>query len=257
MSSSDRVSYPSLRNRVAFITGGATGIGASIVEAFCRQGSKVSFVDVQQQAGDALADRLERETGVRPLFIPCDLRSIDALKQAIEDTRQQLGNIGILINNAADDSRTDIKDVTPDRWDDQMSVNLRPSFFAAQAAHPQMKALGSGSIINFGSICWSMKKGQMQAYAASKAAMSGLTRSLAGDFGPDGIRVNTLVPGWVMTERQLQDYVDEQTEEWIVEAQCIKRRLLPEHVADMALFLASDNSAMISAQDFVVDGGLA
>ena len=254
---SEYVSYPSLRGRVAFITGGATGIGASIVEAFCRQGSKVSFIDIQEKPGQALCDRLEAETGVRPLFIPCDLRSIDALRLAIEQTQQALGNIGVLVNNAADDTRTDIKDVTPASWDDQMAINLRPSFFAAQAVYPQMKALGYGSIINFGSICWNMKKGQMQAYASSKAAMSGLTRSLAGDFGCDGIRVNTLVPGWVMTERQLHDYVDEETEKWIVDTQCIKRRLMPEHVADMALFLASDNSAMISAQDFVVDGGLA
>lgn len=257
MSPSDCVSYPSLRDRVAVVTGGATGIGASIVEAFCRQGSKVSFMDIQQDEGHALCARLEQELGVRPLFIPCDLRSVEALKGAIEQTRRTLGNISILINNAADDSRTDIKDVTAAGWDEQMSINLRPSFFAAQAVHQQMKELGYGSIINFGSICWNMKKGQMQAYAASKAAMSGLTRSLAGDFGGDGIRVNTLVPGWVMTDRQLRAYVDEETEKWIVNTQCIKQRLMPEHVADMALFLASDNSAMISAQDFVVDGGLA
>lgn len=256
MTSTPLATYPSLKGRTAFITGGATGIGAGIVEAFCRQGSKVSFVDIKRQEGLALCERIERELSVKPLFIECDLRDIDALRQAIEQTRVTLGSISILVNNAADDTRTDIDEVTPAGWDEQMSVNLRPSFFAAQAVHKQMQQLGHGSIINFGSICWSMKQGQMQAYAASKAAMSGLTRSLARDFGRDGIRVNTLVPGWVMTDRQLATYVDADTEKWVAEAQCIKTRLMPEHVADLALFLASDNSAMISAQNFVVDGGL-
>jgi NAD(P)-dependent dehydrogenase (short-subunit alcohol dehydrogenase family) len=248
--------YPSLKGRIAFITGGATGIGAGLVEAFCRQGTQVAFVDLKKDEGLALCEKMEQVTGIRPLFIECDLRDVEALRQAIEQTRQALGDISILINNAANDKRTNIQDVTPESWDEQMSVNLRPSFFAAQAVQKQMQRLGYGSIINFGSICWSMKQGQMQAYAACKAAMAGLTRSLARDLGADNIRVNTLVPGWVMTDRQLEYYVDEATEEWVTQSQCIKRRLLPEHVADMALFLASDSSAMISAQNFVVDGGL-
>lgn len=248
--------YPGLKGRTVFITGGATGIGAGLVEAFCHQGAKVSFVDIKPVEGTALCDRMELETGIRPLFIECDLRDVSALQRAIEHVRQTLGSIGVLINNAADDSRINIEDVTPERWDEQMAVNLRPSFFAAQAVQKQMRELGFGSIINFGSVCWSMKQGQMQAYAASKAAMAGLTRSLARDLGADSIRVNTLVPGWVMTERQLQEHVDDATERWVNQSQCIKKRLLPEHVAQLALFLASDAAAMISAQNFTVDGGL-
>lgn len=248
--------YPSLKGRTAFITGGGSGIGASLVEAFCQQGAQVCFVDVLAKEALALCDNIEGETDARPMFIECDLRDITALQAAIESTRQTLGNISILINNAADDSRINVDDVTPESWDDQMAVNLRPAFFAAQAVHQQMRELGYGSIINFGSVCWAMKQGQMQAYAASKAAMVGLTRSLAKDLGADGIRVNTLVPGWVMTDRQLRSYVDKETEQWVAQSQCIKQRLLPEHVAELALFLASDNSRMITAQDFVVDGGL-
>lgn len=248
--------YPSLKGRTVFITGGSSGIGASLVEAFCAQGARVCFVDLLKDEGLALCDKVESQTGSRPLFIECDLRNIHALQAAIASTREALGNISVLVNNAADDSRINVNDVTPESWDDQMSVNLRPAFFAAQAVHQQMRELGYGSIINFGSVCWAMKQGQMQAYAASKAAMVGLTRSLAKDMGADGIRVNTLVPGWVMTDRQLRSYVDEETEQWVAQSQCIRQRLLPEHVAELALFLASDNSRMITAQDFVVDGGL-
>ncbi|MBN1377810.1 MAG: SDR family oxidoreductase [Gammaproteobacteria bacterium] len=248
--------YPSLRGRTVFITGGGSGIGEKIVDAFCNQRSKVSFVDIKREESLKLCDRLESETQNRPLYIECDLRDIDALRSAIEQTRQQLGNIAVLINNAANDARIEIKDVTKQIWDDQIAVNLRPSFFAAQAVYDHMKELGYGSIINFGSVCWSIKQGQMHAYAASKAAMSGLTRSLARDFGINGIRVNTLVPGWVMTERQLANYVNADTKRWINETQCIKKQLKPEDVANLALFLAADDSAMISAETFVVDGGL-
>jgi NAD(P)-dependent dehydrogenase (short-subunit alcohol dehydrogenase family) len=253
---SNLANYPSLRDRTVFITGGGTGIGETIVDAFCNQHSKVSFVDIKREESLKLCDRIERETQNRPLFIECDLRDIDALKDAVEQTRQQLGNIAVLINNAANDARIAFKDVTREIWDDQVAVNLRPSFFAAQAVHDQMKELGYGSIINFGSVCWSIKQGQMHAYAASKAAMSGLTRSLARDFGVDNIRVNTLVPGWVMTTRQLANYVNADTKQWINETQCIKRQLEPDDVANLALFLAADDSAMISAETFVVDGGL-
>jgi NAD(P)-dependent dehydrogenase (short-subunit alcohol dehydrogenase family) len=248
--------YPSLRNRVIFVTGGGTGIGESIVSAFCRQGAKVGFVDIKRQESLQLCDTLERETSNRPLFIECDLREVECLKEAIEKTRAEFGNISVLINNAADDTRIDFKDVTQEMWDDRFAVNLRPVFFAAQAVYQQMMELGFGSIINFGSICWKLKQGQMHAYAASKAAMVGLTRSLARDFGSVGIRVNTLVPGWTMTKRQLATYVDVDTENWITQTQCIKRSLKPEDVANMALFLAADDSAMVSAQTFVVDGGM-
>lgn len=249
-------SYPSLRDRTVFITGGGTGIGESLVGAFCRQGARVGFVDIKREESLRLCDLLEQETGKRPLFIECDLRDVTCLKDAIEKTRAELGNISVLINNAADDTRIEFKDVTQAIWDDRIAVNLRPAFFAAQAVYQQMRELGFGSIINFGSICWKLKQGHMHAYAASKAAMVGLTRSLARDFGGAGIRVNTLVPGWTMTKRQLETYVDTDTEKWITQTQCIKRSLKPEDVANMALFLAADDSEMVSAQTFVVDGGM-
>ena len=249
-------SYPSLTERTVFITGGATGIGENMVVGFCRQKSKVCFIDIKGDEGRQLCDKAEQETGCRPLFFQCDLRDVDSLKEVIEETRKQLGNIAVLINNAAQDTRVDISNVTVELWDDQIAVNLRPAFFASQMVYPQMKELGYGSIINFGSVCWHMKQSQMHAYSAAKSAMTGLTRSLARDFGPIGIRVNTLVPGWVMTKRQKERYVDETTEKWINENQCLKRSVMPDDVANLAMFLAADDSSMISAETFVVDGGL-
>ena len=251
----NRARYPSLRGKVVFITGGGTGIGEYLVKAFCNQGSAVAFVDIKEAESHELCDTVESQSGSRPLFIPCDLRNIDALRAAVEKTRQVLGNIAALLNNAADDTRHDFDRVTVEFWDDRMAVNLRHAFFSAQAVYPQMKELGHGSIVNFGSMSWMAKQGGMPGYTTSKAALHGLTCGLARDFGADNIRVNTLVPGWVMTQRQLDHCVDEETEKTIQANQCLARRLMPDDIANMAMFLSADDSAMITGQSFIVDGG--
>lgn len=248
--------YPSLNGKVVFITGGGSGIGASLVEAFCRQGAIVAFVDILEAESRALVDRLNGELG-RPLahFYPCNIIDVAALKGVIAAVGQTLGNIGVLVNNAASDSRHDFREVTPEYWDERLNINLRPQFFAAQAVYPQMQALGGGAIINFGSMSWHEGQGGMPGYTSAKSAVLGLTRGLARDMGADNIRVNTLTPGWVMTERQLKLWVTEETKQDIEKNQCIKTPLMPHNIAAMALFLASDDSSMCTAQDFVVDGG--
>ena len=247
--------YPSLGDKVVFITGGGTGIGENLVKAFCDQGSAVAFVDIKEAESRKLCDAIESQSDGRPLFIRCDLRNIEELRAAVEKTGQVLGNISVLLNNAADDTRHDFDQVTPEYWDDRMAVNLRHAFFTAQAVHPQMKALGHGSIINFSSMSWMAKQGGMPGYTTSKAALHGLTCGLARDFGADNIRVNTLVPGWVMTQRQLDHWVDDETEKMIHANQCLARRLMPDDIANMAMFLSADDSAMITGQSFIVDGG--
>jgi NAD(P)-dependent dehydrogenase (short-subunit alcohol dehydrogenase family) len=247
--------YPSLRERIVFVTGGASGIGESIVEHFCAQGSRVAFVDVAADAAEALVERVRERSEVPPLFIRCDLRDIEALRAAVGRVGRELGNIRVLVNNAGNDDRHATEDVTVPYWDDRLAVNLRHQFFAAQAAIPQMKAAGGGSIINFGSISWMNAEGNYPAYTASKAAVHGLTRGLARDFGPDNIRVNTVVPGWIMTERQVRLWLDEAGERQIQENQCLKRKLYPPDIARMVLFLAADDSENCTAQNFVVDAG--
>ena len=246
--------YPSLADRTVLVTGGATGIGASLVEQFAAQGARVGFIDIDVAAGTALAGRLAGSRNA-PLFVTADLTDIAALRAAIETLRQRYGPITVLLNNAANDHRHDIDDTTPESWDAGIAVNLKHQFFAAQAVAADMKRSGGGSIINFGSISWMLKQGGMPIYTTAKAAVQGLTRSLARDFGPFNIRVNTLVPGWVMTERQLRLWVTDAGRADIARGQCINRPLLAEHIARMALFLAADDSAMCTAQDFVVDGG--
>jgi NAD(P)-dependent dehydrogenase (short-subunit alcohol dehydrogenase family) len=247
--------YPSLRDRVVFVTGGGSGIGAAIVESFVDQGARVAFVDIAEQASRKLCDDLQVRYGGAPLFMPCDITDIAALREAVARTGRELGDIAVLVNNAANDMRHDWTDVTPEYWDERMAVNLRPMFFAIQAAAPQMKRRGGGSIVNFGSISWKMAGGGMPAYVTAKAAVHGLTRGMARDLGPDGIRVNTVLPGWVMTERQLKLWVDAAAEQVIDRAQCLPGRVQPVDLARMVLFLAADDSRMCSAQEFTVDGG--
>jgi len=248
--------YPSLTDRTVLITGGATGIGADLVEQFAAQGARVGFVDIDAAAATALATTL---AGGRtaPLFVEADLTDIDALRAAIDTVRQRFGPIAVLLNNAANDRRHTIDETTPQSWDAGIAVNLKHQFFAAQAVAADMKALGGGSIVNFGSVSWMLKHGGMPVYTTAKAAVQGLTRSLARDFGPFNIRVNTLVPGWVMTEKQLRLWVTDKSRDEIARGQCINRPLLAEHIARMALFLAADDSAMCTAQDFIVDAGWA
>ncbi|CAN5305235.1 SDR family oxidoreductase [soil metagenome] len=246
--------YPILAGRTVLITGGATGIGATLVEAFVGQGAKVGFIDIDAAAGQALAEQL-RGASTPPLFVRADLTDIAALDAAIAAIRERFGPITALLNNAANDQRHDIDATTPESWDAGVAVNLKHQFFAAKNVAADMKAAGGGSIVNFGSISWMLKQGGMPVYTTSKAAVQGLTRSLARDFGPFNIRVNTLVPGWVMTEKQQRLWLTDEGRADIARGQCIDRPLMPQHIASMALFLAADDSAMCSAQDFVVDGG--
>jgi NAD(P)-dependent dehydrogenase (short-subunit alcohol dehydrogenase family) len=247
--------YPSLAGRVVFITGGATGIGATLVEQFVAQAARVAFVDIDDAHAEALAARLVPSAETPPLYLHCDVTDIAALERAIGSARERLGPITVLVNNAANDQRHRIEATTPQSWDDGIAVNLKHQFFAAKAVYADMAAAGGGSIINFGSVSWRLKQGGMPVYTTSKAAVQGLTRGLARDFGPANIRVNTIVPGWVMTEKQKRLWFDEQGKADVARGQCIHRELMPIDIACMALFLAADDSAMCTGQDFIVDAG--
>jgi NAD(P)-dependent dehydrogenase (short-subunit alcohol dehydrogenase family) len=248
-------SYPSLEGRVVFVTGGGSGIGASIVEHLCAQRARVAFVDIERGASAALVETLAARGYEAPTFIPCDLRDISALRAAIAETRARLGPIRVLINNAAHDERHAIETVTPEYWDDRFAVNLRHQFFAAQAVSPDMAAAGGGSIINLGSVSWLIGQGGMPAYLAAKAAVAGLTRALARDLGPMNIRVNCIVPGWIMTERQVRLWLTPEGEQELLRRQCLKRKLVPEDIARVVLFFAADDSGACTNQSYVVDGG--
>ncbi|QEM82404.1 SDR family NAD(P)-dependent oxidoreductase [Halomonas binhaiensis] len=249
--------YPSLEGKVVLITGGGSGIGAEMTRAFHRQGARVAFIDINDAASQALVEELKTETGRGPCYRPCDIRDISALQAAITELGEALGPIQVLVNNAANDDRHHWEEVDVAYWDERMSLNLRPMFFAAQAVAQQMIAASGGSIINFGSVSVRMAHGELSAYVTAKAAIHGLTRSLARDLGVHNIRVNTLVPGAVMTERQLQRWIGPQEEAGIQARQCLKIRLEPQHVAPLALFLASSDSVAITAQELPVDGGWA
>lgn len=248
-------SYPSLRGRSVFITGGGSGIGESLVRHFCEQGSRVAFVDIAEEASRRLVDEISASGSPAPLFIPCDLREIEALRAAMAAAAERNGPIAVLCNNAGNDDRHQTEDVTAAYWDDRMAVNLRHQFFAAQTARPFMKALGGGSIINFGSITWMVGDADCPAYVTAKAAVWGMTRALAREFGPDRIRVNCMAPGWVMTERQVRLWLTPAGERQLEDRQCLPDRVQPSDIARMALFLASDDSRMCSSQQFIVDGG--
>jgi NAD(P)-dependent dehydrogenase (short-subunit alcohol dehydrogenase family) len=248
-------SYPSLEGRVVFVTGGGSGIGASIVEHLCAQQARVAFVDIDGATSSALVAAIEARGHPAPLFLPCDLRDIAALRAAIAETRTRLGPIRVLVNNAANDERHTLESVTPEYWDDRFAVNLRHQFFAAQAVAPDMAAAGGGSIVNLGSVSWMIGQGGMPAYLTAKSAVAGLTRALARDLGPMGIRVNCIVPGWIMTERQIQRWLTPEGEQELMRRQCLKRKLVPEDIARVVLFLAADDSGACTNQSYVVDGG--
>lgn len=247
--------YPSLRDRAVFVTGGATGIGAEFVTQFARQGARVGFVDLQADAAARLAACLAAETGTDVWQRPCDVGDVPALRAAIAACADAIGAVEVLVNNAADDQRLPLDELTEEFWDEKFRVNLRPMFFAAQAVAPGMRARGQGSIINLGSITWHAGFANVAAYSTAKAGIEGLTRSLARDLGPAGIRVNCLIPGWTMTQRQLTDWVTAEAEREIDRAQCLPGRLLPADVARLALWLAADDSRMCTSQAWVVDGG--
>jgi NAD(P)-dependent dehydrogenase (short-subunit alcohol dehydrogenase family) len=247
--------YPSLRDRVVLVTGGGSGIGAAIVEHFAVQGSRVAFLDIDRAASERLCDTVAAGGRARPVFVACDLRDIPALRAAVAEVRRLLGPIQVLINNAAHDERHALDTVTPEYWDDRLAVNLRHQFFAAQAVYPDMAALGGGAIVNLGSTSWMVGQGGMPGYTAAKSAVVGLTRGLARDLGPHGIRVTCVVPGWIMTERQIKLWLTPESEAELLRRQCLKRKLVPADIARAVLFFAADDSAACTAQSYVVDGG--
>ena len=245
--------YPSLKDRVVLVTGGAMGIGEAIVRGFAAQGSRIGFLDI----ADAPAQKLQADLrGQGTLhYEHCDVTDIAALRRAIENVRKALGPITILINNAAHDQRHTIDEVTPEFFDDRIAVNLKHQFFAAQAVYPDMKAAQNGAIVNFGSSAWMVGDRNLTIYSTAKAGVLGLTRSLAREFGTDNIRVNCVVPGWIMTKRQLELWVTPEGEKQIDERQCLRGRLYPPDIARMVLWLASEDSRMCTSQNFIVDGG--
>ena len=244
-----RAIYPSLSGKRVLVTGGASGIGAALVAAFIAQNAKVAFLDLDDVAGQRLADGLP---GAR--FLRCDLRDIDSLKACLATLTDEMGGIDILLNNAANDDRHAVMDVTPAYWDERMATNLRHLFFAAQAVVPAMRTAGGGAIVNFGSISWHLGLPDLVIYQTAKAAIEGLTRSLARDLGRDNIRVTTIVPGNVQTPRQEKWYTPEGEAE-IVAAQCLSERIQPVDVAALALFLASDDARMCTGHEYFVDAG--
>jgi D-xylose 1-dehydrogenase len=247
--------YPSLRGRVVLVTGGASGIGAEEVTQFARQGANVAFLDIDDIAASLLINTLRDEGLPPPLYLPCDLKNIPTLQATIAEVGRRLGAITVLVNNAANDQRHAFEDVTVEYWDERMATNLRHQFFAIQAVAPLMRAAGGGSIINFGSISWHTSQGNMPAYTTAKAGVEGLTKSMARDLGPHGIRVNCLIPGWIMTQRQINLWLTPEAEENLLRAQCLKTKLVPADVARMVLWLASDDSRICTSQLWVVDGG--
>jgi NAD(P)-dependent dehydrogenase (short-subunit alcohol dehydrogenase family) len=247
--------YPSLRDRVVFITGGASGIGAAHVGHFAAQGARVAFVDIQDALAQAVVEQVAAAGRPKPHYIHCDLRDIPALQAAVTAAGQELGPITALVNNAAHDQRHDWREVTVDYWEDRLQVNLRHQFFAIQAVAPMMQRAGGGSIINFGSISWRLGQGGMPAYTTAKAAIEGLTRSFARDLGRDNIRVNCVIPGWIITERQKALWLTPEGEARTLEAQCLKRMLEPDDVSRLVLWLAADDSRACTSQCWVVDGG--
>jgi NAD(P)-dependent dehydrogenase (short-subunit alcohol dehydrogenase family) len=241
--------YPSLKGRSVFVSGGGSGIGASIVEHFAAQGAKVGFVDINEPASKQVAAR----TGA--LFQKCDITDVKAYQATLAEMAGKLGPITVLVNNAAHDERHKLEDVTPEFWDDRIAVNLRHAFFAIQAVVPGMKKAGGGSIVNFSSISYHTMTANLAVYQAAKAATIGMTRGLARDLGADRIRLNSITPGWIMTQRQIDKWLTPEAEADLMKAQVLKEKVYPPDVARMVLFLAADDSRLISAQNFVVDGG--
>jgi len=246
--------YPELEGASVLITGGGSGIGAALTEGFARQRAKVAFIDIAEAPSRALVERLS-DVAHRPLYLKADLTDIEALRAAIAEAAGAHGAVTVLINNAAFDERHEIDEVTPEYWDRNQAVNLRPHFFTAQAVAPGMKAAGKGSIINFTSTSFLINHPEMPSYTAAKAGIVGLTKGLAGRLGPDGIRVNAVAPGWVMTERQQKLWVTEERLAAHVAKQCIREVMQPDDMIGICLFLASDGSRMLTAQTIIVDGG--
>ena len=246
--------YPSLKDKTVIVTGGGSGIGASIVEHFARQGAKVGFLDIAEEPSAALEKEL-RDEGASLCFQRCDVTDSNALQSTIRGLADELGPVGVLVNNAAHDQRHRFEDVTPAYWDDRIGVNIKHQFFAAQAVVDDMKQLGNGSIINMGSTSWMIGQGGMACYTAAKSAVLGLTRSLARDLGEHNIRVNSVAPGWIMTQRQIDLWLTDEAEKELMQRQCLKRKLDPADIARTVLFFASDEASACTNQSYIVDGG--
>jgi len=256
MSQTDRfASYPSLRERTVLISGGGSGIGASMVEHFALQGARVAFLDIDCAGSETLAGTLSQRCEHAPLFLPCDLTEVAALRSAVAEIESRLGALRVLVNNAASDDRHGFAEVTPEYWDERMAINLRHHFFAIQAVVPRMAEAGGGSIINMSSIAWMIPSTGLPVYATAKAAIVGLTRTMAHELGASNIRVNCVLPGAIATERQRRLWYTPEYLREILSAQALKRTLVPEDVARLVLFLAADDSEAITNQSYVIDGG--
>ncbi|MBJ94579.1 MAG: 3-oxoacyl-ACP reductase [Rickettsiales bacterium] len=244
--------FSSLKQRVVLITGGGAGIGEGLVEAFVKQGARVAFFDRALEPSQRLVERLQG----KPLFVPVDLTDIEAIRIGVETVEKQLGSIDVLVNNAGWDERCSVEDMTEEFWDLAQGINLKAYFFMIQAVLGGMKDSGQGSIINLGSTSWHLAIGGMPAYTSAKAGIEGLTRGLARDLGSYGIRVNAVLPGWVMTRRQLERWVTPEALADTLERQCVNLELRPCHIAPTVLFLASDAASAVTAQSWCVDGGV-
>jgi NAD(P)-dependent dehydrogenase (short-subunit alcohol dehydrogenase family) len=247
--------YQSLKDKTVLVTGGASGIGAAIVEAFVLQGARVFFLDIQDEPARSLAQRLQRPECVPPQYFRCDLTNIPDLQKVVETITQSSATVDVLVNNAGNDQRHSVEEVTPEFWDRCMQMNLKHQFFTAQAVLPAMRKAGSGSIINMSSICWVIPSTGIPVYVTAKAAIVGMTRALAHEVGKDGIRVNSVMPGAIFTERQSKLWFTEEYKKEILERQALKIEIQPEEVAKLVLFLASDESLAITNQSFVIDAG--
>lgn len=247
--------YPSLQDKVVFVTGGGSGIGASIVSHFCEQGARVYFVDLADGPSRALVEEIGQRGDPPPVFRHCDLRDIATLQNIVREVTDETGVIDILVNNAAHDERHKIEDVTLEYWEDRMQVNLRHQFFTIQAALPGLRQAGEASIVNMGSASWHAGQGGMPGYTSAKAGVEGLTRGLARDLGPDRIRVNCVIPGWVMTERQKRLWLTPEAEADLLKKQCLKDKIQPADLARMVLWLAAADSRACTAQSYIVDSG--
>ena len=247
--------YPSLKDRTVFISGGGSGIGASIVEHFAEQGSKVAFVDIDDAASTALVKKITAAGHPALLYRKCDVRDIKAYQAVLAEVAATLGAVTVLVNNAARDDRHTLDSVTPEFYDERIAVNLRHAYFAIQSVAPGMKKAGGGSIVNFSSVSYHVMTPNLSVYQSAKAAVIGMTRGLARDLGGDRIRLNSITPGWIMTQRQIDLWLTPEAEAGQMAAQCLKEKLYPPDIARMALWLGADDSRLVTAQNFTVDGG--